>query len=254
MSAPGADRSSGGGAGAPGSVGPRWIRIGHEARIDDALRAAGIRSPRPTIVLIGGAGKLSAAAAARIAPFVRGALVPVVERMGGAVVDGGTDAGIMRLIGRARRAADADFPLVGVVAEGTIGWAAERRSGVARLEPNHSVTFVVPGANWGDESPWLLQVASALAGDRRPVTVVVNGGAITLDEALQSAARGFPVVAVAGSGRTADLLARALDGAADDLQVADLVRRDALRAADVGTDAAGFERVLAEWLDRPGAA
>ncbi len=46
-------------------------------------------------------------------PLIERALIPLCEELGAAIVDGGTDAGLMRLVGRARTATHAQFPLIG---------------------------------------------------------------------------------------------------------------------------------------------
>ena len=49
-------------------------------------------------------------------------------------------------------------------------------------------------------------------GDRPSVTLMVNGGSITLNDAQVSLAAGRPLIVVAGSGRSADEIARARAG------------------------------------------
>ncbi|MGH9886492.1 MAG: hypothetical protein ACREBE_13240, partial [bacterium] len=64
----------------------------------------------------------------------------------------------------------------------------------------------VPGAWFGDETPWIFAAADYLGGGSA-ATIVVNGGALAYDEARQRLAIGHPVIAVEGSGRAADDLA-----------------------------------------------
>jgi hypothetical protein len=86
----------------------------------------------------------------------------------------------------------------------------DRPQGIgAELEPGHTGVVVVPGTAWGDESPWLATVARHLAGDSPAVTLVVNGGEITFQDIANSIADRRPVIVVDGTGRTADLIARA---------------------------------------------
>ncbi len=47
-------------------------------------------------------------------------IAPVMEKYRAVGVDGGTQSGVMRLFGEARVATQATFPLVGVVAAGTV--------------------------------------------------------------------------------------------------------------------------------------
>ena len=55
-----------------------------------------------------------------MAQVLRDEVVPVAERRDAVVIDGGTDSGVMQLIGRARSALGGRFPLIGVAAEGTV--------------------------------------------------------------------------------------------------------------------------------------
>ena len=56
----------------------------------------------------------------RLRPVIETGIVPVLERCRAAAVDGGTLSGVMGMLGEARSALGAGFPLVGVVAEGTL--------------------------------------------------------------------------------------------------------------------------------------
>jgi hypothetical protein len=144
-------------------------------------------------------------------------VIPALDDWGAAVVDGGTDSGVMKVMGRAREAARARFPLVGVAAEGTVilpGRPAAAHS--APLEPHHTQVLLVPGDAWGDESPWLSRVATAIADGQPSLTLVVNGGQITYDDIDHSLQCGRPVIILAGTGRTADAIAAAARGRAED--------------------------------------
>ena len=120
----------------------------------------------------------------------------------------------MRLVGKARAAAQATFPLVGVAAEGTvvIPGGVPAREDAYPLEPNHSHFVLVPGSEWGDEVPWLGRVAEALAGSAPTATVLVNGGDVARRDVDASVQAGRAVVVVAGSGRAADELADEVRG------------------------------------------
>ncbi len=192
-----------------GLVVPPHVRVRASAEIPDALRALGIGVGRPVVVSVGGAGGMAAGDLDALA-MVFERFVPVLDRWGAAVVDGGTDSGVMHAMGQARGAAGALFPLVGVAAEGTVVLpGAVPAPHAARLESRHSHVVLVPGATWGDESPWLFRVASAIACGRRSLTLVSNGGEVTYDDIDHSLKAGWPVIVLAGTGRTADAVAAA---------------------------------------------
>jgi hypothetical protein len=187
-----------------------WVSRPEE--VAGAVRDLGLVDPRPVLVVVGGASGLAARRLNRLRPLFGDALVPVVRSVGGAVVDGGTDAGVMRLVGEVA-ATGPTFPLLGVAAVGTVAIPGELDLAGAALESHHTHFILVPGSAWGDESEWISTVAAAVAGPRPSVTVLVNGGETAWRDVEASLAVGRPVVVVDGSGRAADDIAAALGGA-----------------------------------------
>ena len=195
------------------------VRVRRFNALPRALRALGLRFPRRALVLIGGASGLEPEIRERLRDlFARAFAVPVAAQ-NAVIVDGATDSGIMQLIGHARRAhSDGDdtspFSLVGVAAEGTVilpgAEAADSDADRAPLEPNHSHFVLVPGIKWGDESPWIARIATVLAGPYPSVAVLCNGGEVSwTDVRCNALGEGRTVIILAGSGRTADILAQA---------------------------------------------
>lgn len=204
---------------------------------------------RPVLVLVGGAGGMTPEQEAVVRVLLAERIVPVLTDTGAAVVDGGTDAGIMRAVGAVHRDVGGTFALVGVVARGTAAMPedGEAAPGTAALNRNHDVILLVPGDTWGDESRWLEEVATVLAQGRPSVTLLVNGGDIALRDVRRSVDRGRPVLVVAGTGRLADDVATADDGSPDAVrQVAasPLTRTVHLDEGDGGVLATALRRHL----------
>src|SRR4051794_28513647 len=65
-----------------------------------ALEELGLEPPLKTLVVVGGAERMSADEMTRVRPVIE-ALGELSERVGAVVVDGGTDEGVMRLLGQA---------------------------------------------------------------------------------------------------------------------------------------------------------
>ena len=188
---------------------PPFARVAEPADLSAALKALGLALHRPVLALVGGAGGMMPDQLAGMAEAMK-PLVPALDRWGAAVVDGGTDSGVMRVIGQARDSAGASFPLVGVAAEGTVVVPGRLPApDAAALEPHHTQVILVPGDAWGDESPWLSRVVTAIAGGGPSLTLVVNGGQITYDDIGYSLRAGRPVIILAGTGRTADTICTA---------------------------------------------
>lgn len=245
MDAPGAGpssrRPSAGG-------GPSAVEVDAGDELSEVIEVAGLRRGRPVLVLVGGADGMETQVLGRLQDLVRVALVPLLDEHAITVVDGGTDAGVMRAIGQARTAAGAGFLLVGVVARGTVAPpGASPSTEAAAREPNHSHLVLVPGDSWGDEAPWLAAVADVLAAGRPSATLLVNGGEIAYEDVELSLERGRPVIVLAGTGRTADALADAIAGRESDPRAARLATAGTIRV--VPFEAPGALRsVVAEML------
>lgn len=216
---------------------PPHARVGQPGELPEALHALDVGVHRPVLVSVGGAGGMTPDHLAVVGrAFER--VIPALDKWQAAIVDGGTDSGVMKVMGQLREAAGARFPLIGVAAEGTVilpGTTA--RPDAAALEPHHTHVILVPGDTWGDESPWLSHVATAIA-DRQPsATLVVNGGQITYDDIDHSLQANRPVIILAGTGRAADAIAAAARGDTSDPKAARV-------AASPGTR-------IVSWADPP---
>lgn len=216
------------------------VEVGDAGDLAAALSALGLPPPRPVVVVVGGAGGLRGSELDRLRPLFSSGLVPVLERLGAAGVDGGTYSGVMRLLGEARAQAAALFPLVGVAARCTVHLpgAPAAADDAAELDPHHTQLLLVPGKEWGDESPWIARVATELAGTAPSVTILVNGGDIAYSDVRRSVEAGRVVLAVAGSGRTANALAEALRGEPADQRAVELAATGLLRAVPADDPAA----------------
>lgn len=194
------------------------VRVCETTELSDVLNQIGLQEPRPILVIVGGASYLSEADFIRLQALFVQVLAPIAESLGACVVDGGTDAGVMRLIGQAREQIAATFPLIGVAPEGKVALPNDLNppEDSTPLEPHHSHFVLIPGSNWGDESPWMAQIATVLAAGKPSMTVLINGGEITFTDALNSVSTRRLVLVMAGSGRTADKIVDAMQGKASD--------------------------------------
>lgn len=172
-----------------------------------AARRLGLPCGRPVLVLVGGAEGMTPDSQDTARRTVREVVLPVVEALGAVIVDGGTDSGIMRVIGTAVAEAGWSGPVVGVAVENMVSPPGEEPSGRVPLEPHHTHALLVPGKDWGDESHVIAGLASTMAGDAPSATLLVNGGRIGRSDVDHSRRRDRVVVVLRGSGRLADELA-----------------------------------------------
>jgi len=229
------------------AVSSRVIRLAEPIELPSRLAELHLGGARPVIVLVGGADGLDEAQLARLRPLFEEGLAPLADALGACVIDGGTDTGVMGLIGQARAKLGATFPLIGVSARGTVAEAGGTASpdDAPSLEPNHSHVVLVPGSRWGEESPWLADIASQLAGEAPSATVVINGGEVTFDDAARSVEAGRPVLVVAGSGRAADTMAAALQENSQDKRAAELAASGLVQVVDLGAGPHALARAVA---------
>jgi len=213
---------------------PRVARVAQAGDLPGTLRALGLGVPRPVLVVVGGAGGMTTDQQAAMAEAMK-QLVPALDRWGAGVVDGGTDSGVMQVMGQARDAAGGSFPLIGAAAGGTVTLSGTSLAvGAARLEPHHTHVILVPGDTWGDESPWLSSVAAVIADHRPSLTLVVNGGQLTYDDITHSLQAGRPVIVLAGTGRTANAIAAAARGQPGDPRAARIAASPEVRIVPLG--------------------
>ncbi|NER81893.1 MAG: hypothetical protein F6K42_20475 [Leptolyngbya sp. SIO1D8] len=188
--------------------------VDEKSDIPACLRELELKRLRPTLVIVGGASGLDNGQKTQLDSLFRLVLAPLAEELQLHVVDGGTDAGIMGLMGQARTQISGTFSLVGVAPRSLVNLPDYRvtHPDASTLEPHHSHCILVPGKNWGDESAWMAEIATQLSGTQGSMTILINGGSVTWQDAYASVKVGREVVIIAGSGRTADVMVKALQG------------------------------------------
>ena len=227
------------------------IKVSELAELPTALRQMSLGDSRPILVIVGGASQISDADFLRIQSLFVEVLAPIAETLGAYVVDGGTDAGVMRLMGYARNQINAQFPLIGVVPIGKVVLPEQTTTPsdhASPLQADHTHFVLVAGNDWGDESPWIVEVATVLAGEYPSVTVLINGGEITFADALNSVTAGRLVMAIAGSGRTADKLALAVDGNTTDELATKLAASGKLQTIDLDAEKEELTKTITNLL------
>ena len=180
-------------------VNVRAANIKDDKDIREALTELQIPHPKTVIVLVGVAGGIGFWDKFPMRKAIR-IIARLAEETGAVVVDGGTQAGIMKEIGKQRKQNKFSFPLIGVVFDSLL--MKEEPDSI--LDPNHTHFFLIPGEDWGDESAWISKIATAIAGDLKSVTILVNGGNISRTDVQYSLLENRTAVVMRGTGRMAD--------------------------------------------------
>ena len=175
------------------------VNITEEKEIQEALIQLEIPYPKPVIVLVGGAAGIGWLDKFPMRKAV-GIIARLAEETRSVVVDGGMQTGIMAEIGKQRKQKKFSFPLIGVASNGL----STKEDPEFVLEPNHTHFFLIPGEDWGDESEWISKIATTIAGDKKSITILVNGGKISRTDVEYSLLENRPVFIMRGTGRLAD--------------------------------------------------
>jgi len=186
------------------------------ADLGQAISDLHLNGSHPVIVLIGGEIDEKQADVTRLAIQT---ISRIANEMNAMVISGGTDMGIMAEIGQARSKNGYTFPLVGIAPEELVTWTDGPAStkklwwGKQRwqLAPHYTHFVLVPGSQFGDESPWIDAAAILESKEHRSVTVLINGGEVSKKDIDLSLKSERPVIALSRTGRLADELSREPD-------------------------------------------
>jgi hypothetical protein len=177
----------------------RAVNITEDHDIQQSLTELEIPHPNSVIVLVGGAGGIGFWDKFPMRKAIK-IIARLAEETDSVLVDGGTQAGIMTEIGKQRKQNKFSFPLIGVVFDSLL----MKEDPKSILDPNHTHFFFIPGEDWGDESAWLSKIATAIAGNRKSITVLVNGGDISRTDVQYSLLENRPAFVMRGTGRMAN--------------------------------------------------
>ncbi len=228
------------------------ITAPRDANAKAILDALEITSPHAVILLFGGAAGFDESREANLSTLFADGVTPVAAELGALIIDGGTQSGIMAIMGEAVARYPGRCQLLGIAPKGKITHpeieGASAGSDGAALEPHHSHFVLVESAEWGGETGKMLEVTRAF--NAPIVAILVNGGAIAADEALQSVRNGWPLLVIEGSGRFADELSAAVrDGhSAKSVEASEIARSDRVALFNVNEPAVTLKDELRRLL------
>ena len=216
---------------------------------EEVVAALGLKPYKAIILILGGASTLDEHLIPRLAQlFGRGIARAAIETSA-VIIDGGTQSGVMRLIGEGVAGRGYQSSLVGVAPAALITWPGEAAAGVP-LEPHHSHFVLVEGNAWGDETPTMYDLARLLTATAPGVAIIAGGGAVTRDEVLRAVRHHFPLLIIEGSGGVADEIAGWKKEAAlpDDPLMAEIVAEGDIHLHPLSHSVKGIERLIVREL------
>ena len=239
------------------------IRVPVDSDPQRIIEAFNLISPRPTIFITGGASAMSKDDIARTRILIEECIAVFAQEKKITVIDGGTEAGVMDMIGDARRKHQYKFPLIGVSPLQKVEFPGFRGTDPeAELQDGHSHFVLVESNEWGGETTTIIALAKAIAAKTAPmVGILVNGGKIAEREVYLASAIGenrMPLIIIDGSGRAADNISTAFKTQRTDSELIRAIIKGAdlrLTALHDGSDALRKEldKVFDKWVE-PGKA
>lgn len=245
-----------GGRDAPAVTVPLSVRTSEQAHVVLSMLDLDPSAARAVICVIGGASGLHEVLVPRLRSLMMRGVARVAARLHAHVLDGGTDSGIMRMLGAGvegvraatsqwgdeEEGASAPASLIGIcparcvrlpparsedgaedMGSAVAAVEAARDASLVDLEPHHT-HFVLPdGRRWGTETGVMFAIAGALAALAPAVAIVANGGSMSRKEVLQAVRHRIPIVVLKGTGRLADELAVRLSVASAGVNAGDVL-------------------------------
>jgi SLOG in TRPM, prokaryote/SMODS and SLOG-associating 2TM effector domain 1/Protein of unknown function (DUF4231) len=235
------------------------LDVPRSMRAPEILAALGLNSSRPVVAIVGGASKLEERVKPRLAQLFSRAVARVAADRGALIIDGGTAAGVMAIIGQGVADRGHRSTLLGVAPAAKVtypgGPSADSVPDGAPLEPNHTHFVLVQDSDWGGEVGTMDALAQALAGDQPAVTILADGGPIAVDEVVRSVRRRWPILVLAGSGRFADQLVKLSKNerakAVEDPRFAEILAEGKLHVFPATGTVEDLARVLNRYFDPP---
>jgi hypothetical protein len=163
----------------------------------------------PVVVILGSADTLTEAQEVLIEKALRVMIAPSASERSAIVIDGGTDSGVMRLVGLTFNEAGSNCRLVGVVPEAKLIVDAQgehQDDDRARPAPCHDDIILTGGDEWGSELTALIGIVERLTADAPVLVIVAGGGDHTRREFEVAQDRGWPTLVLTRTGGTADRL------------------------------------------------
>lgn len=181
-------------------------------RASDLLPALDLPRPNAVMIIAGGASEMDEQAHPDLVRLFTRGIAQAAASARALIIDGGTQAGVMAIMGQAVAEQQRRSTLLGVAPAGRVSYPGKStdmsgNEGVP-LDPNHSHFVLVAADEWGSETETMYELAKVLSAGRPSVAVLINGGSIAKSEVVHNVRQRRPIILIEGSGRLADELAR----------------------------------------------
>jgi hypothetical protein len=245
------------------------------SKAEDIVKTLDLKQYKAVILILGGASDVDQALIPRLTQLFGRGIARAAAEADAIIVDGGTQAGVMAMMGEGIAGRGYSTMLVGVAPANKVMYPGGPDSGVP-LEPNHTHFVLVDGTDWGSETTTIYGLISYLSSaetqaanvqrkpalttnvqqkpaqaanvQRKPaLAVLANGGAVSTDEVLRAVRQKLPLIVVEGSGGLADKVAAAWkqkDTLPDDPVMAEIIADGDIHIHLLSNSVKGIERLI----------
>jgi hypothetical protein len=175
----------------------------------EIINALAIPPYKAVILIIGGADSVDEKLRPRLIQLFSRGIARAAANASAVIIDGGTQSGVMEMMGQG--VADRGFQasLIGVAPAGLVTYPDSEANADTPLDPNHSHFVLVDGNALGSELPTIFNMAKALMTKVPGVVILASGGANARNELIHAVRQNLKVIVVEGSGGLADEVAAA---------------------------------------------
>jgi SLOG in TRPM, prokaryote len=223
----------------------------------DLVLSLGLKTPGAVILIAGGASQMENNMYAELACLFTDGIAHLATSLRALVIDGGTQAGVMALLGQGMALQQHRSPLLGIAPAGTVTYPGnlvdKQRDQDIPLDPNHSHFVLVETNIWGGETETMYELARAFSQGCPSVALLINGGSITKREAVYNVRQRRPIIVIEGSGRVADEIASAWykkSIAPSDPDLAEIITNGNLNLFPIAGSAAELEQLTRHLLSQ----
>ncbi len=221
------------------------------AQAHDIISALGIKDQRAVLLLIGGANSIEPELQPKLTQLFGRGVARAAATLQAVVVDGGTQAGVMAMMGQGVADRGYKTSLIGVAPLAVVKYPGSSGSGEIALDHNHSHFVLVDGKTWGDETSMLFRLVGELKKTVPAAVLVAGGGAVSRNEALLAVRQNLSLIVVEGSGGLADEIATAWKdrpNLPDDPVMAEIIADGTVLLHLLSNPVKGIERLIVSEL------
>ncbi|GAC1376778.1 MAG: hypothetical protein NVS2B12_35200 [Ktedonobacteraceae bacterium] len=230
------------------------------AQTSHIIQALHVPTPSAVILVAGGAAEMRSNVATQLIPLFTTGVAELAASLDALIIDGGTQAGVMALMGQGVAERQHRSTLLGIAPMQTVAYPGKVTATdntdaeeLVPLDPNHSHFVLVEADEWGGETETMYALAAHFSQHSPSVAVLADGGHIARQELLYNVRQRRPIVIIEGSGRLADKIAqlwRARPASFDDAESAEIITQGNIHLFPLFGSSSDFAQLLHGQLQR----